>query len=167
MELKDSKEKFIKSLDLTTREAYNFYREHRKSPSKAIDQYNYYVKAIRGLITTLEDMLVESEGGVYIDQLGYFCNLYLGTAIVDREMVGYKFSRQNRYVKVHKYTPYFKAHKDFEGWMMDRTFSQKYRLKLRESKINYKLNFDICEAYAISQEAQRVQKYNKEYIRKI
>lgn len=55
---------------LMGREFYNFYKKIRRKPSKKIDQYNYFEKAIGGMIEEFRKMLSETKYGVHLKGLG-------------------------------------------------------------------------------------------------
>jgi hypothetical protein len=74
MEYKET-DKHIKEHILLDREFYDFYRQNRKKPVVAINQYNYFVKAINGISKTLRDMVNATNGGVDIRGFGYFSNV--------------------------------------------------------------------------------------------
>lgn len=63
-----SKEEYLELL--MSREFYHFYKKTRRKPSKVIDQYNYFEKAINGMIQELRKMLSETETGVHLKGLG-------------------------------------------------------------------------------------------------
>lgn len=56
--------------NLMSREFYDFYRKSRRKPSKVIDQYNYFEKAIGGMVEELRKMLSETETGIHLKGLG-------------------------------------------------------------------------------------------------
>jgi len=56
--------------DINTREFYDFYRKTRRKPSKKIDQYNYFKKAMSGFLRELKKSMEESEHGVHLKGLG-------------------------------------------------------------------------------------------------
>ncbi len=62
------KEQYLE--DLINREFYDFYRKSRRKPSKVIDQYNYFEKAIHGMIQELRIMLSETDSGLHLKGLG-------------------------------------------------------------------------------------------------
>lgn len=64
---------FNKELEIIDREMYDFYRKNRRKVAKGIDQYNYWVKAMAGMIITIKKLMVENENGIYIEGLGYMC----------------------------------------------------------------------------------------------
>ena len=64
------KERYLDNL--MGREFYEFYKKSRRKPSKTIDQYNYFEKAINGMIQELRVMLTETEHGIHLKGLGVF-----------------------------------------------------------------------------------------------
>ena len=58
--------------NINTREFYEFYRKVRRKPSKKIDQYNYFKKAIGGMLEELKKLIEEAEHGVCLKGLGVF-----------------------------------------------------------------------------------------------
>ena len=52
------------------REFNEFYKKERRKPSKIIDQYNYFEKAVHGMLSELKQMMVESENGVHLKGFG-------------------------------------------------------------------------------------------------
>ena len=58
--------------DIMSREFYDFYRKNRRKPSKTIDQYNYFEKAINGMVQELRSMLEDIDTGVHLKGLGVF-----------------------------------------------------------------------------------------------
>lgn len=62
------KEQYIE--DIMSREFYEFYKKTRRKPSKVIDEYNYFVKAIGGMIRELRLMTTETEYGIHLKDLG-------------------------------------------------------------------------------------------------
>ena len=66
---------FIRVEELINREFYEYYKEHRTENSPAINQYNYFVKAIKGIIRIINAKIKTDDEGVYLKGLGYFCFL--------------------------------------------------------------------------------------------
>jgi hypothetical protein len=62
------KEQYLEQL--INREFYEFYKKSRRKPSKVIDQYNYFEKAIGGLIREIRMMMTETEHGIHLKGLG-------------------------------------------------------------------------------------------------
>ena len=55
------------------REVYEFYRENRKKVAKGINDFNLFKKAVGGYFSLVKQVMEESEGGVYLNNIGYFC----------------------------------------------------------------------------------------------
>lgn len=133
---------FRRQNSLFTREAYDYYRQYRHHCVKGIDQYNYYLKSIEGIFRIIEQMMIESEGGIYIEGLGYFCFLKSKNKFKLRGNI-----KVNKYIKKrekHKYYPYLFLESPFEGWTMSGTFKTAICAPSGENK---KLHFDLCESY--------------------
>ena len=58
--------------NLMGREFYDFYRKTRRKPSKVIDQYNYFEKAIYGMCFEIGEMLNETDHGGHLKGIGVF-----------------------------------------------------------------------------------------------
>lgn len=81
--------------ELMGREFYEFYKKTRKKPSKNIDQYNYFVKAVRGLCIEMKAMLNETEHGIHLKGLGIFYKRPFGEYFEKLNL----FTRAKRYKK--------------------------------------------------------------------
>lgn len=125
---------------ITTREAYDFYREHRHKVAKSIDQYNYFVKAVEGLFTVIHNMLVDSQGGVYMPGFGYFAYVRFPKKMKVRTKSLIKHRKE-------KYFPYFFPDKALKKWTMDRAFKIQVRKHSYAQNIEKKLHFDLCKSY--------------------
>lgn len=71
---------FLEKERLINREFYEFYRTNRKSVAKEIDQYNYFVKAVGGILMLIKKEMYDREFGVYIENFGHFCYIKSKTA---------------------------------------------------------------------------------------
>src|SRR6478609_2057950 len=143
---------FRNYVSLVSREVYDFYRENRRKPCKTIDQYNYFVKAVEGLFYVIAQMIEQSEGGVYIRGLGYFCCVKYKRKKVSKSLL-------LRGKEVDRYTPYFFPDEPFKDWRMDKMF--KYQLRFRvalNKKTNHTLHFDICQAH--KKEKEEADRFN-------
>lgn len=80
MRIEPRKKEYLE--DFMSREFYNFYRKTRRKPSKVIDQYNYFEKAINGMIEELRKMLAETETGVHLKGLGVLYRKPFGEIIM-------------------------------------------------------------------------------------
>lgn len=140
----DERDKTLRQeYDIKSREVYDFYRKHRKKPCKGIDQYNYFKKSIDEIFAIIARMMVESEGGVYISGLGYFCFVKYPKKCKDRK-------NKNKYIilKKERYFPYFFPDKRLKSWTMSEAFNFRiYYLKSKSESKEYKLHFDLCESY--------------------
>lgn len=52
------------------RELYDFYRKNRRKPSKVIDEYAYFIKAMHGMLQELRQMMRETDNGVHLRGFG-------------------------------------------------------------------------------------------------
>lgn len=68
---KRTERKFEIISELLTREFYEYYRKNRKKPSKVIDQYRYFTKAISGLLLELRKEIIKSKNGLYLQDFAY------------------------------------------------------------------------------------------------
>ncbi len=143
---KELKDNFTNYQTLTSREAYDFYREKRKKVAPGINEYNLYKKAVEGLFIVVKDMMVESEGGVYIDGLGYFCNI----AYPNKWKDGKGKSLFQKIKKYQYYFPYFVPDVELKGWTISDAFEEKLERKLNAQDIKYKLHFDLVDTIRIA-----------------
>jgi len=150
------KKEFLQYTDLESRESYEWYRKKRKRTSNnATRQYNTYIKAVKGLLTVIRDLLEQSEGGVYIEGWGYFFKLKV-REFVRRNTFEERLLHQHK--KVTYYESTFHPDPEFEGWTMDRTFERYIKDNLPEK---YKIHFDIREAHRIAKQFERTRQENK------
>lgn len=133
---------------LTSRKAYDFYRKNRKRCPKGINEFNLYKKAIEGLFTVIKDMMVESEGGVYIDGFGYLCMIAHPNEWKERNTKGKSLFQR---LKKHQYYfPYFVPDYELREWTLSDAFEDKLIRKANAQDIEYKLHFDIVETIRIA-----------------
>lgn len=145
----DARDKhFIKYQDLTSRDCYDFYRSWRRRKPKEIDQYRLFVKCVNGLTMLLAKMMEESEGGVYIQGLGYFCCVKLKNKV----RLNKSKSLLLRLQKCDRYIPYFFPDKEMAGWTMSDSSCYLLRKKINATDIDYKLYFDTCLSYRIAED---------------
>ena len=140
------KENFTNSLSIDSREAYEFYRQKRKRTAEGINEYNLYKKAVSGLFNVIYNMMVESEGGVYIDGIGYFCNIAYPNMWKD----GKGKSLFQKIKKYQYYFPYFVPDVELKGWTLSDAFEEKLERKLNAQSIEYKLHFDLVDTIRIA-----------------
>lgn len=132
-------DRFFKQINITSREAYEYYRQNRKEVAKAVNQYNYYVKAINGICALLREIIIEEEEGIFISGIGYFGNVYYKDRLIRREN---KFKKKY-YKKVHK-PNFFPEHK-FQMFSMSDNFTKSLTKAIYSSKTEYKLRFDLID----------------------
>jgi hypothetical protein len=144
---KELKKNFPNCQTLTSREAYDFYRLKRKKVAIGINDYNLYKKAIEGLFIVIKDMMVESEGGVYVDGLGYLCNIAYPKEWKSGSKKGSLFQRIKKY---QYYFPYLIPDIELKDWSMSDSFEDKLERKLNLQDIKYKLHFDIVKTIRVA-----------------
>lgn len=144
--LKELNKNFPDSQSLLSREAYDFYRAKRKRAVNSINEYNLYKKTISGLFNVVSDMMVQSEGGVYIEGFGYLCNIAYPNLWKD----GKGKSLFQRIKKYQYYFPYFIPDVELKDWTMSDAFENKLERKLNAQDIKYKLHFDLVDTIRIA-----------------
>lgn len=144
--LKELNKNFPDSQSLLSREAYDFYRAKRKRAVSSINEYNLYKKTISGLFNVVSDMVVQSEGGVYIEGFGYLCNIAYPNLWKD----GKGKSLFQRIKKYQYYFPYFIPDVELKDWTMSDAFENKLERKLNAQDIKYKLHFDLVDTIRIA-----------------
>lgn len=123
--------------DILNRDFYELYKNTRRKPSKVIDQYNYFIKAVNGLLLTLKHLILENKNGVYISGLGYFC------------------IEEKRKIRARKRGSLFKSDKfsrrllfipdsNFEKWYITTEHDLKKQANI--SKIKYEANIELMES---------------------
>lgn len=146
---KELNKNFVNSGSLLSREAYEFYKLKRKKVSKGMNDFNLYKKSISGLFNIISNMMVESEGGVYLDGFGYLCNVAYPK---EYKATGKKTSLFQRFKKYQYYFPYLIPDIELQDWTMSDSFEDKLERKLNAQDIKYKLNFDIADTMRIAQD---------------
>jgi hypothetical protein len=137
---------FINETSLLDREVYDFYRDNRRHVAKGINDYNLFKKAVGGLLTVIKEMMIEGEGGVHIDGIGYFCFLKNTKKVRRRGRIK---SLIKKYKKVYTYTPYFFPDIELEGWTFSDTFDMKTLDKDR-FRDDYKIHLDLCQSLRVN-----------------
>jgi hypothetical protein len=126
-------------LQLINRDFYNLYRERRRTTAREIDQYKLFEKAVNGLLITMRNIIEESEGGLYIQGIGYFCHKKSDTKSKATGSVSF-FKRQN---KKYKYSLTFFPDKQLKDWHI--TYNKVVSKKEKRDK--YYIHFDLIESY--------------------
>lgn len=154
---KELKENFTDTHSLSSREAYEFYRKKRKKSVEGINEYNLYKKAISGLFNVVSDMMVGSEGGVYIEGIGYLCNV----AYPNKWKDGKGKSLFQKIKKYQYYFPYFIPDVELKGWTMSDSFELKLERKLNSQDTKYKLHFDLVDTIRIANDYSKKAKNHR------
>lgn len=81
---------------LMSREFYNFYRKSRRKPSKIIDQYNYFEKAVHGMVEEMRRMLAETDQGVHLKGLGVFYRKPFGEYMKQLSLFTHTIKQRNQ-----------------------------------------------------------------------
>jgi hypothetical protein len=145
---KELEKNFPDASSLLSREAYDFYRENRKKAATGINEYNLYKKSISGIFNIVGDMMVESEGGVYLEGFGYLCNI-----AYPNEWKAGNIKSKSLFQKIKKYQyyfPYFIPDVELKEWTMSDAFEDKVKRKLNAQDIKYKLHFDLVDTMRIA-----------------
>ena len=140
----------LKPYSLTGRDVYDFYRQNRKKMAKGIDQYNYFVKAVDGIFMVIKEMMLQSEGGVHIAGLGYFCNLKNPREFSRKVKVKNSLIKKKK--NYYSYHPLFIPDPEMKMWSMDYTFKESYITELQNSKLEYKLHFNLVNSIRNAEE---------------
>jgi len=71
----DHKFLFFKEIDSLGRESYEYFKKNKRFTHKSYDEFKKWLIIARALVTEMNIMYGESDGGLYLKDLGYF--LYL------------------------------------------------------------------------------------------
>ena len=150
---KEHKKRFLKLNQLIDREAYEFYKENRKKCAAGLNDFNLYKKAIGGIFSLIKTMIEESQGGLHIDGLGYFCML----EVAPKKRRNPK-SLMQRFQKIRRFKLHFEP--DFE--LKDWTISGTQTPKVRSKRDDYKVHFDLVKSVRLNKhEANRERNHRK------
>lgn len=143
--------KFLENEYLVNREFYEYYRNNRNSTAKEIDQYNYFVKAVSGLLRLIKKELAERESGVYIRDFGYFCCVRARTSRKNP----IEKSPLKKGKKIFKYYYWFIPVEKYKDWYLQ-----------TDSNINrdkrYKIDLETIHLYLeVSDYNKRLSRENK------
>lgn len=142
---------FLDYKDISSREAYDFYKKNRKTISKTIDQYNYFRKAVEGIIITLTELFLENEQGVCIKDLGYFC--MIRTKNKKRIKNPSSTSILKKYTRRYVYKPYMFSDIMYDNWTMEHTFSKQLHIKLKQNtNKKYEIHKRICDSVIVAED---------------
>lgn len=141
---------FLEYKDISSKEAYEFYKENRKTVVKGISRYSCFKKAVEGMVSTLTKMIIENENGVCIRDLGYFCMIKNKnkTRFINLQ----ETSLLKRRGEKQTYTPYLFFDIMYEGWYMEHTFSKGFKQYLQKSKKTYKMHKQVCDSLIVNED---------------
>lgn len=142
------REYFGEITSLLDREAYDYYRKNRRRPSKAIDDYQKYHRAVARLFMIIADGIAEEEEGVYVPRLGYFTNIPKGK----------KRKRNSLTLKTTNYKVCFFPDYETYPLSMDGTGFVELMLKVNKSGIKYKSLFNLTYSYRLSNDEAKKRK---------
>lgn len=106
-------------LSITGRRVYDFYRQNRKiKKGNAVNEFKYFVRAANAILKAIQELMIESEGGVYVKHLGYFA--FFMSPYKKRKDKYRNYKTTNKY----PYYPVFftDTGKIGKQWTMDRAF---------------------------------------------
>lgn len=146
---------FRREVSLISRECYDFYRANRRSCPKAINQYNLFVKAVEGLFNVMQEMMTDSEGGIYIQDVGYWANVKVKAPYKKGKSLLLRAKQQYYHV------PYFFPDEQYKDWTMSGTFKVYIKKRLRDKGVKYKLRFDLTKTLAEAQSFAQKAYYDK------
>lgn len=134
-------DKFPEVHELMSRDFYDYYRKNRKKTAPAINQYNYFVKAINGLFQEFKTAIIETNGGVDIKGLGYFCK------VREKDKMRNTFEKNplKKFKKYHCNRFWFYPNEDIKDWnlffKMDGDFSsdKEYFVIPESAKTRYEI----------------------------
>lgn len=137
---------FLREKDVLDRDFYEYYIKNRKKYVKTLCRYAYWKKAMCSIFSEIQREMIDSEGGVYIKNLGYFAH-YIA---IDKKRVRHKKIRNIEYVrrkKTYRYFPHFYPDDDFSLWTMEgeiETQKIKNKINFKKGK-KYKLHFELVK----------------------
>jgi len=134
---------FQREKNTMDRDFYEFYRTHRRKPSKVIDQYNYWKKAICAILEIVRDQMIEKEGGVYLEGLGYFVNCIIPGRKYKMKKKVFKLSDK---VMKYKYFPNFFPDEHLKEYLMYGTFTECEKKERENRDLKYTLHFYLVKA---------------------
>jgi hypothetical protein len=106
---------FLEIVDLIDREFYDFYRDNRTHQALAIDQYNYFKKAVGGMFQVIKKITSESSGGLDIKDFGYFC--YVRSK--NKRKSNLEKNPLKKHLKKYRIDLRFFPREDFKDWYLE------------------------------------------------
>jgi hypothetical protein len=146
-------------ISLKDREFYDYYKKNRKKTCKSIYQYNDFKKSVGSLMSSLRYLIQEKEGGVYIQNLGYFT---VFKTPVKTKKVNIFDSSLKGLLKQYRWYPYFFGDMDnntFIPWSMSKTFlpllNSQIQSKIKKGK-KYKLYYSTLKTLILASRETRI-----------
>jgi len=117
---------------------HNIWKEYKKNypPKKfSFENREEFKSVVKEICKVISERIVNSEGGVLIQGLGYFFNWKVPNK------KGYTITRTggsiekkyNLYGAKHMHLPTFLPSEELEGWSMDGTFNKALKRRLRDN----------------------------------
>lgn len=152
---------FLKYKDLSSRESYEYYKQHRKKVCKGIDQYNNFERAVNAIFKLIKKTLLENEQGVCIKDLGYFC--MLRTKERKKIYAPYMKSILKQHTLRYKYKPFLFPDVMYKEWHMEYAFGNNiyYQLSKIGTEKEYRLHKILCDSLIIMEDFNEVAEKNK------
>lgn len=122
---------------LNDKDAYEFYKKHRKYSCFGIDEYIKFKSIVGKIFLEIARAIKEEEDGVYIPYLGYFCG------------VKKRVRRKNNSLLLKKEVAnaFFFPDEPIAKWNMQYTIKDRITQDISTSNIKYKPNFKLVESY--------------------
>ena len=123
--------RFIKpSFTLSKRHWYNQWNKFlNKNEMDRFKSYTEYSELLNAFSDAITDSAIESQGGVYLDGVGYFCNLLIPKKM--KELKHGELNLHNPYV--HLPTFFGQKSTPFVNWRADRAYNKRYKQMLSKS----------------------------------
>lgn len=162
MVTKEIKKKgYSDGIDITGREFYDFYRENRRRAVPWLKDHTLFRRTIGAMIREIADMMIEADGGVYLEGLGYFGVIMSPKKSRKRLSIFNTFKNNYESIKKkYRYSPYFFGdidRRNFRDWSMSSSFNLQFLKKVRKSKTKYYL------CYTALKQLYKANKLTKQY----
>lgn len=99
-------------LDVRSKTIYEYYKANRKKTSPTLPKHESWATCANMLLKSIGNLLVEKEGGVMVNDVGYFAYIM----IPKKTRTG--FIKKSKFI----YKPYFFGFGDFKDWTLQDTF---------------------------------------------
>ena len=162
MVTKEAKKKgYADGIEITGREFYDFYRQHRRRTVPWLKDHTLFKRTVGAMFSEIGDMMIEADGGVYLEGFGYFGVIMSPKKTRKRLNILSAFKDKYEYIKKkHRYSPYFFGDigvRNFREWSMSSSFTLLFLKKIRNSGIKYYL------CYTALQQLHKANKLTKKY----